>query len=103
VSVCRLLSDIFLLVNLYRYRFTATYIKFALENGFRSPHRLLDAYVHQYTQYLPSDGSKILRDQEAVLPSDSLRKLESLSVVFNYQQLAKRESFPLLVEVYHTF
>ncbi|KAJ3889406.1 hypothetical protein GG344DRAFT_78817 [Lentinula edodes] len=44
-----------------RHRMTSAYILTLLENGYQSPHYLLNRYIHMFTGFWPSDGGEFLR------------------------------------------
>ena len=48
---------------LVRHRFTASYLSFLVENCFESPHRVLDTFIYNLTQFRPSDADDIVEKQ----------------------------------------
>ncbi|KAJ3889408.1 hypothetical protein GG344DRAFT_78819 [Lentinula edodes] len=44
-----------------RHRMTAAFITIMLVDGFRSPHYLLNRYIHMFTDFWPSDGGEFIR------------------------------------------
>ncbi|XP_006457031.1 hypothetical protein AGABI2DRAFT_122905 [Agaricus bisporus var. bisporus H97] len=47
-----------------RHRFTAGYVAELIRNGFRQPHRLLNAYVQHFTKFSISDADKYVEHEE---------------------------------------
>ncbi|KAF9068497.1 hypothetical protein BDP27DRAFT_815928 [Rhodocollybia butyracea] len=46
-----------------RHRFTAAFISTLLENGFQSPHYLLNTFLRQFTGFWPTDADDFLRTE----------------------------------------
>jgi len=60
-----------------RYRFTAGYVTELIRDGFRRPHRLLNAYVQHFTGFSITDAAEYVENEdEAPLPSFSQYKLD---------------------------
>jgi len=63
--------------RLNRYRFTAGYVTELIRDGFRHPHRLLNAYVQHFTGFSITDAAECVENEdEAPLPSFSQYKLD---------------------------
>jgi len=63
--------------RLNRYRFTAGYVTELIRDGFRQPHRLLNAYVRHFTGFSITDAAECVENEdEAPLPSFSQYKLD---------------------------
>ncbi|KAK2467560.1 hypothetical protein APHAL10511_000415 [Amanita phalloides] len=62
-----------------RHRFAAGYVTELLAHGFRQPHRLLNAYIQQFTGFDPTDG------HTAILEEEEEESLESLSLETRYK------------------
>ena len=43
----------------------AGYVTELLADGFRTPHRLLDAYIHAFTGFEPTDGRDAVEEEDA--------------------------------------
>ncbi|KAF9068502.1 hypothetical protein BDP27DRAFT_816056 [Rhodocollybia butyracea] len=46
-----------------RHRFTAAFISTLIENGFQSPHYLLNTFLRQFTGHWPTDADEFLRSE----------------------------------------
>ncbi|KAF9068498.1 hypothetical protein BDP27DRAFT_815884 [Rhodocollybia butyracea] len=46
-----------------RHRFTAAFISTLVENGFQSPHYLMNTYLRQFTGFWPTDADNFLRTE----------------------------------------
>ncbi|KDQ07716.1 hypothetical protein BOTBODRAFT_192264 [Botryobasidium botryosum FD-172 SS1] len=46
-----------------RHEFTATFITLLIEDGFSSPHRILDSYITLVTESVPADGGELVKDE----------------------------------------
>ncbi|KAF9068499.1 hypothetical protein BDP27DRAFT_1266285 [Rhodocollybia butyracea] len=46
-----------------RHRFTAAFISTLVENGFQSPHYLMNTYLRQFTGFWPTDADEFLRTE----------------------------------------
>lgn len=52
------------MVQISSHRFTAGYVAELIRNGFRQPHRLLNAYVQHFTKFSISDADKYVEHEE---------------------------------------
>jgi hypothetical protein len=55
----------------YRYRFTATYLERLIHNGFRSPHRVLNQFIKDFSNFEPSDADELCEKERPVDPGDT--------------------------------
>lgn len=53
-------SNLLLIFSVGRHRFTAGFIAELLNSGFQQPHKLLNTYIHQFTQFNPTDASEFV-------------------------------------------
>ena len=63
-----------------RHRFAAGYVTELLVHGYRHPHRLLNAYIRQFTGFDPTDGS-----DEAVLEEEQEKLQQRLVLETRYK------------------
>ncbi|KAF8635332.1 hypothetical protein AX15_000451 [Amanita polypyramis BW_CC] len=79
-----------------RHRFAAGYVTELLANGFRQPHRLLNAYIRQFTGFEPTDGREAAEEEE-------LESLETLTLETRYRldfnKLAKNND--MMTTIHH--
>jgi hypothetical protein len=52
----------------HRYRFTATYLERLIRNGFRSPHRVLNQFIKDFSDFEPSDADEWCDKEHQVYP-----------------------------------